>query len=93
MAWYDDKKSLTHIATYKNDRDASKDANKAAQRGWQPQTTAATEGHLNLGRTATGAILTGGLSLLFGGSRTSGKLTLMYHRSPEWHAARLAPAA
>ena len=30
MSWYDDKNKLTHIETHKNEKDASKDADKAA---------------------------------------------------------------
>jgi hypothetical protein len=33
---------------------------------------------VNVGRTVTGAVLTGGLSLLFGASRSKGTVTLMY---------------
>ena len=34
MAWYDDKKKKIHIVTYKSDKDASKEANMAAEKGW-----------------------------------------------------------
>lgn len=37
-------------------------------------------GHLNVGRTLTGAVLTGGISLLFGGSRTNGTIDVTFVR-------------
>jgi hypothetical protein len=84
MAWYDNNSKLSHVETYKNEKDASKDAEKAAKKGWMPQGTTATDGHINVGRTVTGAVLTGGLSLLIGGSRSKGKITLSYVRTPGW---------
>ena len=88
MAWYDDDKRLTYVGTYENPKDATRDANRAAQKGWVPQGTAATDGHINVGRTVTGAVLTGGWSLLFGASRSKGKLTLTFIRTPQWLAER-----
>jgi hypothetical protein len=64
MAWYDDKSKLTHVDTYKSEKDASKDAEKAAKKGWMPQGTTATDGHVNVGRTVTGAVLTADLVCL-----------------------------
>lgn len=84
MAWYDDKNKLSYVASYKNDKDAAKETEKAAKKGWMPQSAAATDGHINVGRTVTGAVLTGGLSLLIGGSRSKGKVTITYVRTPEW---------
>jgi len=86
MSWYDHPTKLTEVRTYKNQREASRDANAAANKGWQIQGTTATDGHINVGRTVTGAVLTGGLNLLFGASRTKGKITLTYVRTPEWLA-------
>ncbi len=84
MAWYDDKNKLTYVGTYKNEKDATKEAEEAAKNGWMPQGASATDGHINVGRTVTGAVLTGGLNLLIGGSRSKGKLTISYVRTPEW---------
>jgi hypothetical protein len=75
---------LTYVATYKNDKEAAEDAAKAAKKGWMPQGTTATDGHVNLGRTVTGAVLTGGLYLLIGGSRSKGKVTITYIKPPDW---------
>ena len=92
MAWYDDKNKLSYVASYKNDKDATKEADKAAKRGWMPQGATATDGHINVGRTVTGAVLTGGLSLLIGGSRSKGKVTITYVRTPDWLEKNKKPA-
>ena len=84
MAWYDDKNRLTYVATYKKEEDAAEDVEEAAKKGWMPQGATATDGHINVGRTVTGAALTGGLSLLIGGSRSKGKFTITYVRTPDW---------
>jgi ribosomal protein L32 len=39
-------------------------------------------GHVNIGRTQAGAAVTGGRSLLLGGSRTKGTITVVYERTP-----------
>ena len=39
-----------------------------------------TGSHVNVGRTVTGAVLTGGLSLLFGASRSNDKITMTFVR-------------
>jgi hypothetical protein len=53
---------------------------------WMPTAITATDGHINVGRTVTGAALTDGLSLLVGGSRTKGKVMITYTRTPQWIA-------
>jgi hypothetical protein len=86
MAWYDDHKKLTQVVTYKNDKEASREAEKAAQKGWTPQGTSATDGHVNVGRTAGKILLLGLPFLVTGASRSKGKITLTYVRTPEWVA-------
>lgn len=72
------------VRTYKNDkgglRKANEEANVLAAHGYAPLTQSGVGSHLNLGRTATGAVLTGGLSLLFGGSRSKGTIQITYRR-------------
>ena len=46
--------------------------------GYEIQGQTGTGSHINVGRTVTGAVLTGGLSLLIGGSRSSGTQTLTF---------------
>ena len=48
--------------------------------GWEVVSQTGLPGHLRLGRTVAGAALTGGLSILAGGSRTSDRVTITYRR-------------
>ena len=83
--WYEDKIKTSHIVSYNNEEQASLEAEKAAMKGWIPQGTSATDGHINVGRTVARTLLTGGIGLAIGGaSRTKGKVTITYIRTPEW---------
>jgi hypothetical protein len=83
--WYEDNSKMSNVVSYDNEEMASKDAEKAAMKGWMPQGTSATDGHINVGRTVARTILTGGIGLAIGGaSRTKGKVTITYIRTPEW---------
>jgi len=46
--------------------------------GWEVVNQTGLPGHVRLGRTLTGAALTGGLSLLAGGSRTADRVSITY---------------
>lgn len=48
--------------------------------GWEVVNQTGLPGHVRLGRTLTGAALTGGISLLAGGSRTADRVTITYRR-------------
>jgi hypothetical protein len=87
MAWYDDNNKLTHVSTYKNEQEASKEAERAAQKGWMPQGTTATDGHVNVGRTTLKILALGVPFLITGASRSKGQITITYVRTPEWLAA------
>ena len=52
------------------------------QHGYSIASQSGTGSHVNVGRTVTGAVLTGGLSLLFGGSRSKEKVTLTFVKQP-----------
>jgi hypothetical protein len=78
--WYEDNSKMSHIESYENEEHASIDANNAAMKGWMPQSTSATDGHINIGRTLA-------RGLIFGAHRTKGKFTITYGRTPEWMAA------
>jgi hypothetical protein len=87
MAWYDDKNKRAHIATYKNVDDASREAERAANKGWIISNTQTTQGHINPLKTAVKAVTVVGL--VFGGaSRTSDTITITYGRSPDGLAKR-----
>lgn len=84
--WYDDPARLTYVATYTKEKEMQREVEAAAQRGWMPQGTTGTAGHINVGRIATAAVLTGGFSLLLGASRSKDKVTITFVRTPEWLA-------
>ena len=48
--------------------------------GWEVVNQTGLPGHVRLGRTLAGAALTGGISLLAGGSRTADRVTITYRR-------------
>ena len=75
--WYEDNSKLSHTESYESEEQASIDADRAAKRGWMPQSTSATDGHVNIGRTLA-------RGLIFGAHRTKGKFTITYGRTPEW---------
>jgi len=91
--WYKDDALMSHIESYESTKQASSSANEAAKYGWITSGTSTTEGHVNIGRTFAGMMMFGELALLAGGSRTDGKVTVSYVRSPEWLASRNKTAA
>jgi len=93
MAWYDDESKVTYVAAFDNEKKASQEADRAARKGWLPQGTAATDGHLNVGRTALKVFVLGVPWLITGASRTKGKIVITFVRSPEWLEARRQAAA
>ena len=68
------------VRTYKQDQGwlIDLEAKLLLANGYELQSQSSTGSHVNIGRTVTGAALTGGLSLLFGGSRSRGTITLLY---------------
>jgi len=61
------------VKEYRSAAEQEKDINKMARQGLDIVSETSQPSHINVGRTVTGAVLTGGLSLLAGGSRTSAK--------------------
>jgi len=84
--WYHDLRALTHIETYTNEKQMQKDVELSSHFGWMPQNIAGTAGHINVGRTATAAVLTGGFSFLLGVSRSKDTVTITFLRTPQWMA-------
>ena len=68
------------VRTYKQDQGwlIELEAKHLIANGYEVQDQSSAGAHVNVGRTATAAVLTGGLSLLFGASRSKGTVTLMY---------------
>ena len=78
--WYQERGKAIHIATYKDEKVMKREVEEAAKYGWKPENSAATAGHINVGRTVAPAVLTGGLSLLLGASRSKDKMTITFVR-------------
>jgi hypothetical protein len=78
--WYQGAPTQTAIRVYKTAQDAAQEADAAARSGWKLQSVSSSEGHLNGGRTFTGAALTGRLRTLFGGSRMKCSVTVTFTR-------------
>jgi len=84
--WYHDLRALTHIATYTNEKQMQKEVEMSAHYGWMLQGTTGTAGHINVGRSVTKFVLTGGLGMMTGASRSKDKITITFVRTPEWIA-------
>ncbi len=82
--WYHDIRTLTHIETYDNQRKMQKDLEGAAQNGWTIQGQSSIGSHINVGRSVTKFVLTGGVGMMTGASRSKEKTTLTFVRTPEW---------
>ena len=61
-------------------RNAQREASILAAHGYGIAEQSGAGGHINVGRTLTGALLTGGIFLFFGGSRTSGTVDITFVR-------------
>jgi hypothetical protein len=84
--WYHSPSALTHIETYTKEKDMQRDLESAYQNGWVIQGQSGTGSHVNVGRSVTKFVLTGGLGLMTGVSRSKDKTTITFVRSPEWIA-------
>lgn len=85
--WYRDESATTHVAAYKNEKDANKEAGLAAKKGWMPQGSSTTDGNFNVGAGLGAAFLLGPIGLLAAANKTGGKINVTYVRTPEWLAA------
>jgi len=70
------------VRQYTDDRNgrgkAQAEATILATHGYGIAGQSGVGGHLNVGRTLTGALVTGGISLLFGGSRSRGTVDITF---------------
>ena len=82
MAWYDDKKKTTHVATYKDADAAEREQREAAAKGWTVRETTAAPERVVVGRAITKGLFTAGTALLKGRPRKGGKVTVAYERKP-----------
>jgi hypothetical protein len=84
LHWYQDIRLLARVVTYTKEAEANREVAEAEKYGWQVGDLSTTAGHVNVGRTATAAVLTGGVSLLLGASRSKDKLTIAFARESDW---------
>jgi hypothetical protein len=54
---------------------------KMVNDGWEPMNSANDSGHVKLGKTVGLMAMTGGLSLLFGASRTPSTITMTFKKA------------
>ena len=77
------QKRGTHVEIYEanQEREMKREIKKASRNGWIVASMTSTEGHVNIGRAAMQVVLFSPLSLIFGTSRTKGKITVNYRYS------------
>lgn len=81
MAWYDDTKKRTHVATYKDAERAEAEGREAAAHGWAVRERTTAPERVAVGRTIARGIGTAGIGLLKGRPRKGGKVTVVYERA------------
>lgn len=74
------KKVVVRIYSDNETKRMEKEMSELLSNGYHIMSQSGTGSHINVGRTVTGAVLTGGLSLLLGGSRSKGKTTITFVR-------------
>jgi hypothetical protein len=87
--WYQNRKLVTYIATYTDQRHMEREVREAGRYGWIPQGMASTAGHRSAGKMIVGAALTvpiGGIGALWGAKRSKDKMTVTFIRTPGWLA-------
>ncbi len=80
MAWSDDRKKTTHVATYKDAERAEAEGREAAAKGWIVRERTAAAERVAVGRAIARGIGTAGIGLLKGRPRKGGKVTVRYER-------------
>lgn len=82
MAWYDDKKKTTHVATYKDAAAAERERREAAAKSWVVRKTTVAPERAAVGRAITKGLFTAGTALRKGRPRKGGKVTVIFDRKP-----------
>jgi hypothetical protein len=72
------KKVVVRVYKGNETKKMESEISELLEHGYTIASQAGTGSHVNVGRTVTGAVLTGGLSLLFGASRSKEKITLTF---------------
>jgi hypothetical protein len=74
------KKVVVRVYSSNENRKMENEIAELLNHGYRIASQTGTGSHVNVGRTVTGAVLTGGLSLLFGASRSNDKITMTFVR-------------
>lgn len=74
------KKVVVRVYSSNENRKMENEIAELLGHGYSIASQTGTGSHVNVGRTVTGAVLTGGLSLLFGASRSKDKITITFVR-------------
>jgi hypothetical protein len=74
------KKVVVRVYSSNENRKMENEIAELLNHGYNIASQTGTGSHVNVGRTVTGAVLTGGLSLLFGASRSKDKITITFVR-------------
>jgi hypothetical protein len=78
--WYHDPTISTHVETYTDQKKMQREVEEAGKLGWVPTGSAGVGSHINVGRTVTKLVLTGGLGMMTGASRSKEKMTITFIR-------------
>ncbi|MGH2506053.1 MAG: hypothetical protein ACRDHZ_01320 [Ktedonobacteraceae bacterium] len=79
--------AMTYVATYTKEKDMQREVALVAQHGWMLQAQSAQAGKSSAAKVIGGALLLGPLGALAGAaSRSKGKITVTYVRTPQWLA-------
>jgi hypothetical protein len=88
-------RTFTYAQGFFGYHDGAKEMNKhiaeMVDAGWEPMSSASDPGHLQAGKTVGMMALTGGLSLLFGASRTDPTVTIIFRKRDETPEAPAVP--
>ena len=84
MAWYSDTRKLAHTQTYADRAVASKDAERAAQYGWQIDEETSPQGPMNDALWVAG----GPMGALVAGNHQRGEVIVTYVRTEDWLASK-----
>src|SRR5579859_814270 len=80
--WYERNGGQIAIRPYPSGDLAASDANRCAEFGWSVQSVVSSLGPIYIGRTASGVARSGRSSLLNGGTRDQGGVTVTFVRRP-----------
>ncbi len=70
----------SHVSTYTNMKVMQREIEQASQHGWTVVGQTGTDSHVNVGRSVTKFLLTGGIGMMTGASRSKETITVTFAR-------------